>query len=214
MRSPLTATIFGVELTGDVHALFPLIVACAAAHGLTVLVLKRSILTERIARRGHHLTRDYSVDPFELIRVKEVMATQVDTLQSSMKVADAIEFFTTEVPRHKSYPLIDDHGHLVGMVSRTDALGWIRACQDRTAALGELVNADSLLTASPDELAGQLADRMMDADVGRVPVVDARTSGLIGLVSRKDLLRVRAHMLAQEHTRSAPLRGLVGMSAE
>ena len=50
-----------------------LLVGCVAAHGVTVLLLRRSILTEKIARRGHHMAREYSVDPFEVHRVGEVM---------------------------------------------------------------------------------------------------------------------------------------------
>ena len=63
MRSPLTATFFAVELTGDTHVLLPLIAACGTAHAVTVLLMRRSILTEKIARRGHHLVREYRVDP-------------------------------------------------------------------------------------------------------------------------------------------------------
>ena len=59
MRSPLTATFFAVELTGNTHVLLPLITACVTAHLVTVLLLRRSILTEKIARRGHHLVREY-----------------------------------------------------------------------------------------------------------------------------------------------------------
>ena len=66
MRSPLTAILFAVELTGDFALLGPLLVATSAAYALTVLLLKRSILTEKIARRGQHVVREYSIDPFEL----------------------------------------------------------------------------------------------------------------------------------------------------
>ena len=66
MRAPLTATFFAVELTGNTHVLVPLIAACATAHAVTVLLMKRSILTEKIARRGHHIFREYRVDPFAL----------------------------------------------------------------------------------------------------------------------------------------------------
>src|SRR3546814_3900842 len=59
MRAPLTATLFAVELTGNFSVLLPVLTACAFAYGLTVLLLKRSILTEKIARRGHHITREY-----------------------------------------------------------------------------------------------------------------------------------------------------------
>ena len=92
MRAPLTATFFAVELTGNTHILLPLLVASVAAFAVTVLLMKRSILTERIARRGLHLTREYSVDPFLDSRVADIMIHEVDSLPSTMKVADAVAF--------------------------------------------------------------------------------------------------------------------------
>ena len=77
MRSPLTATFFAAELTGNTHVLLPLIAACVTAHLVTVLLMRRSILTEKVARRGHHLAREYRVDPFTLTRVEAVMAHEV-----------------------------------------------------------------------------------------------------------------------------------------
>ncbi len=59
MRSPFTGIVFAIELTHDLNMLLPLLVACFLAHGFTVLILKRSILTEKIARRGYHLSREY-----------------------------------------------------------------------------------------------------------------------------------------------------------
>src|SRR6185295_15185478 len=77
MRSPLTGVIFAIELTHDVNMVLPLLVAVTIAHGFTVLVLRRSILTEKVARRGFHLSREYSVDPLEILFVREVMQTSV-----------------------------------------------------------------------------------------------------------------------------------------
>lgn len=71
MRAPLTGTFFAVELTGDVSMLAPLLAATVAAYAVTVLPLRRSILTEKIARRGQHITREYGIDPFELTRARE-----------------------------------------------------------------------------------------------------------------------------------------------
>ena len=73
MRSPLTGVIFALELTHDVSVLLPLLLAVAIAHGFTVLTLRRSILTEKISRRGYHLSREYSIDPLEIIFAREVM---------------------------------------------------------------------------------------------------------------------------------------------
>ena len=79
MRSPLTAILFAIELTGDFALIGPLLIATSASYALTVLLLKRSILTEKIARRGQHVVREYSIDPFELLRVSDVMVREVDT---------------------------------------------------------------------------------------------------------------------------------------
>jgi CIC family chloride channel protein len=73
MRSPFTGVVFLVELTHDVNMLLPLLVAVTIAHTLTVLVLKRSILTEKLARRGYHLSREYAIDPLEILFVRDVM---------------------------------------------------------------------------------------------------------------------------------------------
>ena len=80
MRSPFTGVIFALELTHDVNMLLPLLVAVTIAHGFTVLVLKRSILTEKVARRGYHLTREYAIDPLEILFAREVMRTNVAAL--------------------------------------------------------------------------------------------------------------------------------------
>jgi len=73
MRTPLTAVVFALELTHDFDMLLPLLAAVTVAYALTVLTVRRSILTEKIARRGYHLTREYSIDPLEIVFVREVM---------------------------------------------------------------------------------------------------------------------------------------------
>lgn len=101
MRAPLTATFFAVELTGNTHILVPLIAACATAHAVTVLLMKRSILTEKVARRGHHLVREYRVDPFALTRVSEVMTAKVQTVPGSMTLHGAALFLTAPDTSHQ-----------------------------------------------------------------------------------------------------------------
>lgn len=82
MRSPLTAVVFLLELTHDINLLGGLLIACVAAHAVTVLVMKRSILTEKVARRGHHVLREYSVNPLAQFRVEDVMHPLGETTAS------------------------------------------------------------------------------------------------------------------------------------
>ncbi len=208
MRSPLTAIIFAVELTHNLGALLPLAVGCTIAHATTVLLLRRSILTEKVARRGHHVMREYVVDPFEIMRVAEVMAKPVDTLPGSMVIEDAVSFFTApDAPkRHKSYPVIDGAGHLLGVVARSDVLRWTREGWPTGQALKDILGDGDCLTGFSDELVGPLADRMAEADVGRVPILQRSDGVVIGLVARRDLLRVRAVTVGHESNREALIR--------
>jgi len=206
MRAPLTATLFAVELTGNFGVMVPVLTACAFAYGVTVLLLKRSILTEKIARRGHHVTREYHVDPFDLVRVADLMTRPVEALPASMTVAQVVDHFTTLERRHTSYPVVDAQGIVVGEVTRADSLAWTVEQGDRDKTMGELLADRELLVGYPDELASQLADRMALAGVGRVPIVDRANGKLVGLVGRKDLLRLRALRLAEERDRMAYFR--------
>ncbi|HEY4142086.1 MAG TPA: chloride channel protein [Pseudolabrys sp.] len=203
MRSPLTAMIFAVELTHDFGALLPLAVGCVAAHATTVLLLRRSILTEKVARKGHHVTREYVIDPFETMRVDDVMAKPIDTLPGSMSVKETVEFFTApDVPkRHKSYPVVDTDGRLLGMAARADVLRWTREGWPEGQTLADSVS--DCVNGFSDELVGTLADRMAQADVGRVPILRRPHNIVVGLVARRDLLRVRAVAIGHESHKEA-----------
>src|SRR2546423_9964412 len=117
MRAPFTAILFALELTHDINVLLPLLVAAMLAHATTVLLLKRSILTEKVARRGHHITREYVIDPFETIRVVDIMARPAEPIPATWTIADTLAFFTApDAPRrHKSYPVVDADGKVRGM---------------------------------------------------------------------------------------------------
>jgi H+/Cl- antiporter ClcA len=204
MRAPLTAILFAVELTGNFHVLPALLAASAAGFAFTVLVMRRSILTERIARRGLHLTREYGVDPFEVMRVGEIMTSPAKTLPAAMTVKDAIGFFESGEDRHKSYPVIHADGGLVGLISRGDVLRWMR-----DGATGDELLRDVALevaTAYPDETAGQVADRMAQGRFSRVPVIGREDRKLIGIMTRRELLRVRSLALHAEQERQGAVR--------
>src|SRR4051812_16849463 len=122
MRSPFTGVVFAFELTHDVNILLPLLVAVTIAHGFTVLVLDRSILTEKVARRGFHMSREYAVDPLEILFTREVMRTNVvalpagaplETLTASLRV-------DPEKGPQRLYPVVDGAMNLLGVVTRMD----------------------------------------------------------------------------------------------
>ncbi|MBZ9858156.1 chloride channel protein [Mesorhizobium sp. CA12] len=205
MRAPLTATFFATELTGNTHVLVPLIAACATAHAVTVLLMKRSILTEKVARRGHHLVREYRVDPFALTRVKEVMTTKVESVPGTMTLHGAAAFLTAPDTRHPSFPVIDEAGHVLGVIDPPAILRWRRNGKHRKATLGELLAGNKITLAYPDEYLEALSDKLLLANVSHLPVVSREDERLVGYIGWKDMMRVRSKKQAEERDRTALL---------
>jgi H+/Cl- antiporter ClcA len=202
MRAPLTATFFAVELTGNSHVLVPLIAACSTAHIVTVLLMKRSILTEKIARRGLHLVREYRVDPFALTRVSEVMTTGVETVPSTMTLHGAAAHLTSPDTKHPSFPVVDADGHVLGVIDPPQIMRWRRRGVHRHATLGELLAGARITVAYPDEYLEGLADKLQTANVSHLPVVSRQDAKLVGYVGWKDLMRVRSKARAEERDRA------------
>jgi CBS domain-containing protein len=107
-----------------------------------------------------------------------------------MTVAETIAFFSGGDERHKSYPVVTRDGDLVGLIGRGDVLRWTRGDADGNDLLGDV--CATVATAFADETAGALADRMAQGRFSRVPVIARGTRKLVGIVTRRELLRVRS----------------------
>jgi len=179
MRSPLTAMIFTLELTQDLNLLPGLLVGCIAAHGVTVLLLRRSILTEKVARRGFHVMREYSVDPLTMVRVGEVMDKNAATVRANMpliELSDRIARHEPEVSRHQGLLIVDENGQLAGIITRGDIVHALEqnGHNDSTVAMA---SSRDLVATFPDEVLHEAAIKMLRNNIGRLPVVsraDAR----------------------------------------
>ncbi len=206
-RSPFTGVIFALELTHDQDALLPLLIACTAADAVSVLALRRSILTEKVARRGFHVVREYAVDPLEALFVRDVMATSLLTLDPDSATGDLAGLLAGD-DRHRRqrlFPVIDRAGRLRGVIGQHDVLEASRRRRGRMP-VGRLMRDDPVV-AYPDETLRAAADRMAERGVGALPVVDRGPSGILrGLVVQRDLLRARDRLLEEERHRERVLR--------
>src|ERR1019366_19717 len=120
MRCPFTSIVFAFELTHDANVFLPLLVGSVVADAFTVLTLRRSILTEKVARRGYHLSREYAVDPLEILFVREVMRTNIVALPARTTVAGLVGSLNTDHERKSQllYPVVDENRTLLGSITR------------------------------------------------------------------------------------------------
>jgi chloride channel protein, CIC family len=200
MRAPMTGALFAAELTNHLSALPETIAAGSAAYAVSVLIMKRSILTEKIARRGRHISREYTVDALEFLLAGQVMTPKPATLPGTMTLSDAVTFFSEEA-EHRSYPVVDERGRLLGLVSRTDALRWAQDGRRLAGHLADVLSDASILVAFPETPCGEVADMMVESGTGRVPIVDPETRQVVGILSRQDLLKVRSTQKRGEKVR-------------
>lgn len=204
MRSPFTSIVFALELTHDVDALLALLVACAIAHLVSVLTLKRSILTEKIARRGYHVTREYDIDPLHALLVADVMATDVLTVQPQTSTAELYERLPegSVDRRQRLYPVLDSDECLIGVLAFSDVLA---ARRSATRSVASKLARQPIL-AFADETLREVADRMVSSGHGVLPVTERDDPRrLVGLVSQFDLLKAHERVLIEERHRERPL---------
>ncbi|HXF37993.1 MAG TPA: chloride channel protein [Actinomycetota bacterium] len=207
-RSPLTAVVFALELTHDVGLVLPLLLASVTAHLVSVLSLRRSILTEKVARRGFHVLREYAVNPLEVLFVRDVMATDVVTVEPDRPLSEVYEALRAHraVRRQRLLPVVRE-GRLVGVVPWVEVLQ--RAADgDLGGTIDRLARRDAVV-AHPDETLREVADRMASRGLAALPVVErARPEHLRGIVVHHHLLRARDRMLQEERHRERVLHPL------
>ncbi len=205
MRAPLTAIVFAFGLTHDANAFLPTILGSAVAYGFTVIVMPRSILTEKIARRGRHVYREYSVDPLERHFTEEVMTRTVATASTEDRVDEAYRTLFGAGQIHRAYPVLEGR-RVVGMLDRLlieDAMQ-----SDPAQTIGAVLSQDAeLVFALPHENCRAIGERLIALGIERMPVVsDARSQELLGIVSRSDLLKPLKTRYEEEVLREGVIR--------
>jgi H+/Cl- antiporter ClcA/CBS domain-containing protein len=199
MRAPVMSVIFAFELTHDANALLPLLTASAVAYGFTVLTMPRSILTEKIARRGYHIYREYGIDPLERHNVEELMSQDVSIIEADTPIGTALDTFFGAGQTHRAFPVVRK-GTYVGMLDRETLIAYSASAAGTTnKQVGDLYGANVPIMALNGETCRTIATRMAVHELERLPVViDAQCRQLIGIISRSDLVKPSLGLFAEE----------------
>jgi CIC family chloride channel protein len=228
LRAPFTGIIFSLELTHDVNALLPLLLAVCISYAFSVLFMRRSILTEKVSRRGYHLSSEYAVDPLEIIFVREVMRTKIVALPADItekQLAQSLGSVEKYRGQHL-FPIVDAQDDLIGVVTRIDIQRLLQnppeGVSSDSKGNGNSANlhttsADALklsqlvkphpVVAYPDDPMRIAVERMAASGFTRLPVVERENKQkLVGIVSLDDLLKARSRALNEERKRERILK--------
>jgi CIC family chloride channel protein len=191
LGAPLTAVVFAFELTHDPGVLLPLLISALVSYGLVVLTLPRSILTEKLSRRGYHLSREYIVDPMESLAVEEVMRTKIAKLTPNAthdQVREALHV-DESLGVQRLFPVEDENGNLVGVIPRWNLEQFLVG--NKGPSLSPLIIKTPML-AYNDERLTTVAQRIASSGFTKMPVVKrSEPNKVVGVVSISDLMKAR-----------------------
>lgn len=195
-RAMLASAVFAFETTLQPLGLLPLLGGCAAAYLVASLLMRNSIMTEKIARRGIYAPMEYVADMLEQLLVREVASQNVVALLAEDTVEKTRAWLDSSAPgtTHQGFPILNSRRVLVGVLTRRDLL--------EPVARGDQKLAD-LIRMPPkfvydDCTVRQAADHMVNHGIGRLPVVRRNgTPEVIGMISRSDVLSAFQHRVQE-----------------
>lgn len=203
-RATFAFIIFAFEITRDYNAILPLMLVSVIADLIALRLMRNSIMTEKLTRRGLRIPQEYEADILKQITVAEVMDKNPATVPASMplsELADHIAKGTPQFTRRQGLPILDEAGRLVGIITRGDVLKRLEESADQHLTVLD-AGSDSLIATYPDELVHDAVTKMLQNDIGRLVVVsrdDPKT--LIGYLGRGAVLEARLHRLREESER-------------
>ncbi len=182
-RAPLASVVFAFEATRQPLGLLPLLGGCGAAYLISCFMMRTSIMTEKIARRGRPIPSEYAADQLEQVLVRDVGLCDVVTLKHSDAVGDVQAWLRSGVSgtAHHGFPVLDDGARVLGVLTQRDVL----AATSRGEPLSHLVRRPAVAI-DPSATLREAADTMLNEGVGRLPVMEG--GRLVGIVTRSDLL--------------------------
>ena len=197
-RATFTFLVCAIETTHDFHAVVPVILVCVIADAIAVRYMPYSIMTEKLARMGFGAGQDYETNSLKQLRVADVMVRDVITILPEEKVREVADRFASgdlKTSRHQALPIVDSAGCLQGLVTQGDLL---RALQVDPEGKINVLDAGtrSLVVAYPDERVFDAVTKMLENNIGRLPVVDRKDPReMVGYINRANVMGSwRAHL--------------------
>jgi CIC family chloride channel protein len=203
-RATFAFIVFAFEITHDYNAILPLMLGCVIADMIAIRYLPSSIMTEKLARRGLKVPEEYEAGVLKMVRVGEVMRKDVNPIPQEMTVAELAERMGRGEPAYnltQGLPIVSSDGNLVGVVTQGDLLRALELDPKGTMTVLE-AGSQQLIVAYPDEVAHDAMYRMLQRDIGRLPVVSRENARqMVGYFNRSSLLGAWTRQMQEESIR-------------
>jgi hypothetical protein len=120
----LASVVFAFETTRQPMGLLPLLAGCSAAYLVALLLMRSSIMTEKLARRGTPVRTEYTADFLDRVLVRDAASRDVVTISGAQTLREVRAWLATRArdTTHQGFPVLDADGNLLGVVTRRDLL--------------------------------------------------------------------------------------------
>jgi H+/Cl- antiporter ClcA len=204
-RALLTAVVFSFETTGQMAVLLPLLGGCTAAYLVSALLMRDTIMTAKIARRGVRVPSEYAADYLDQVTVGDACTREVYSLRADQTLAEVRRWLGegSADAQHQGFPVVDANGQVQGVLTRRSLLDpqW-----SYELTVSELVMRAPLMVRESHSLR-EAADHMVDEHVGRLIVIShSAPHTMVGIITRGDILAAHARRLKESRHRGRHIR--------
>lgn len=204
-RALLASVVFAFETTLQPLGLLPLLGGCTAAYLVSSLLMKHTIMTEKIARRGVYVPAEYYADSLSQALVRDNATYEVVSLKEDSTIGEVRSWIASGAPgsSHQGFPVLDDQGNLIGVVTKRDLFN---SSGPNTRLVGELIKRPPAVVYEDNTLR-EAADLMVEEGVGRLPVV-ARPNPhrVVAMISRSDILSAHRRRIEEAYRANQSIR--------
>jgi H+/Cl- antiporter ClcA len=190
-RATFTFMVCAIETTHDFHAVVPVILVCVVADAVAVRYMPYSIMTEKLARMGFGAGQDYETNSLKQLKVSDVMVRDVMTVRPQQTVREVADRFASgdlRTSRHQALPIVDSDGRLQGLITQGDLLRALQVDPEGKMCVLD-AGARSLVVAHPDERVFDAVTKMLENNIGRLPVVDRQDpQSMVGYINRANVM--------------------------
>ena len=217
-RATFAFIVFAFEIVRDYNSILPLMLVSVIAYGIALRYLPNSIMTEKLARRGLNVNQDYEINALKQLKVEEVMARDVATIRPEESVRTAADRFASgdlKLSRHHALPIVDAEGRLQGLATQGDLLRALQADPDGKMSVLD-AGTRSLVVAHPDERVFDAVRKMLENNIGRLPVVDRKDpQRMLGYLNRASVMGSwRGHLSDESDREHGWWRNLTSVAQE
>ncbi len=186
-HGPLSAILILFEMTGDYKIILPLMVACIISSLASGQLLKDSIYTLKLARRGVNIRAGKEVNVLKSIPVSDVMNPEVETIPEDISLGGLAEKISKS--KYKSFPVVDKEGRLMGIVTHYDYRDVVFDENLKDLVVVKEVATPKVVSVSIDDNLYDAMEKITSRDFSILPVISSRDPRkLLGVLTRRDMI--------------------------